>query len=63
MTFQQLYYFYVVAECKSVTKAAATIYITQPALSMTLKKIEEELGTTLFEKHGRNIVLNDQGKT
>ncbi|MBR0090805.1 MAG: LysR family transcriptional regulator [Lachnospiraceae bacterium] len=62
MTFQQLREFCKVAECESVTKAAEELFITQPALSMTLKKIEAEIGKPLFDRQGRYLHLNDAGK-
>ena len=40
--------FLCVAECGSISQSAEQLYISQPAVSMTIKKLEESLGTTLF---------------
>lgn len=44
------------------TKAAAVLSITQPSLSHSISELEKELGTLLFEKHGRNIRLTKYGR-
>lgn len=62
MTFQQLREFCIVSQYENVTKAAETLFITQPALSMTLKKIEAEVKLPLFDRRGRYIYLNENGK-
>ena len=40
--------FLCVAECGSISQSAEQLYISQPAVSMTIKKLEESLRTTLF---------------
>ena len=45
--------FLAVAECKSISKAAAQLYISQPAVSMTIKKLEDSLHATLFIRKPR----------
>ena len=45
--------FLCVAECGSISQSAEQLYISQPAVSMTIKKLEESLGTTLFLRNGR----------
>lgn len=62
MKLNQLYYFKKLAETQNFTKAAKALYITQPSLSYSIKCLEEELNTPLFEKKGRNIVLTKYGK-
>lgn len=62
MEFQQLHYFLVVAKYQHMTKSAELLHIAQPALSQCIKRLEEELGTTLFDRVGKRIVLNDCGK-
>lgn len=57
-----LKYFKSVAETLNYTQAAENLYISQPALSMTIKKLEKELNTELFIKKGRNIILTENGK-
>lgn len=46
----------------SFTRAAKQTFRTQGAISMQMKKLEEETNQTLFIKEGRNLVLTDQGK-
>lgn len=62
MELQQLKYFYVIAQCESLTKAAQKLHTSQPSLSRSLHALEDELGTPLFDRIGRNIVLNDAGR-
>lgn len=57
-----LYYFYQVAKSGSVTAASLILQIQQPALSIMLKKFEENIGFPAFEKKGRNIQLTDKGR-
>lgn len=54
--------FLCVADCKSISKSAKQLYISQPAVSMTIKKLEENLNTTLFLRKPRGVVLTDSGK-
>lgn len=62
MEFLQLEYFKTIAECQHITKAATKLMVSQPSLSNTLARIEGELGVQLFDRQGRNIVLNDFGR-
>lgn len=50
-----------VAKEQSFTNAAKQLHITQPTLSRQLAMLEEELGTTLFERKGRGVILTDDG--
>ena len=61
MELLQLQYFITLAECQHMTRAANTLMISQPSLSNTLSRIEKELGVKLFDRQGRNIVLNYYG--
>ena len=61
MNFQSLVYFKTVAELQHYTKAASTLFITQPALSKAIHNLEVELGVTLFQKEGRNVTLTPSG--
>ena len=54
--------FVVVADCSSVTKAAARLYLTQPAVSAALRRLTSSVGAPLFVKHGRGLVLSSQGE-
>ncbi len=51
-----------VAELGSLSKAADRMRIAQPALSRQVRMLEEELGTRLFVRHGRGMVLTEQGR-
>lgn len=62
MELQQLKYFCTIAECENLTKAAQKLHVSQPSLSRSLHALEDELGTTLFDRVGRNIVLNNAGR-
>ncbi|AJE53931.1 LysR family transcriptional regulator [Paenibacillus polymyxa] len=62
MELLQLKYFQTVAYTEHFTNAARQLNIAQPSLSLTIKRLEEELGTTLFERKGRNIQLSSSGK-
>ena len=62
MTSEQLRQFKVIAECKNMTKASELLYVTQPALSMALRKLEEELVCSLFLRDGRVLKITEDGK-
>lgn len=51
-----------VADCGSISKAAEHLYISQPAVSMTIKKLEENLSATLFIRKTRGVALTEEGK-
>lgn len=52
-----------VAECGSITKAAKAFYVTQPAISNALAKLESELGVRLFFRDKRQgLILTDTGR-
>lgn len=62
MELLQLKYFRVLAKEEHVSRAAEKLYISQPSLSLTIKKLENELGVKLFDRVGRGIRLNPYGK-
>ena len=62
MDILQLKYFLVAAEYEHMTKAAHSLHIAQPALSQSIKHLEEELGVILFDRKNRSICLNASGK-
>lgn len=57
-----LYYFSIIAKEKSISKASQVLHVTQPALSHQLKQLEEELDCKLFDRVGRGLELNLNGK-
>lgn len=63
MTMQQIKYFVTVAKCMSFTKAAAQLFITQPALSRHIKNMEEELNIQLFVRTANGIRLTPAGSS
>ncbi len=62
MELTQLRYFRAAAEANNFSEAAEKIHISQPALSLAVKKLEEELGIPLFERSKNKINLNDAGR-
>ena len=62
MNFLQLRYFLIVAEEEHITRAAEKLHIAQPSLSTSVRRLEKELGVPLFDRQGRNIVLNANGR-
>ncbi len=61
-TLQQLRLFEAVASHGSYTRAAEAIHLTQPAISIQIKRLEEGLGVSLFEQMGKKIYLTAAGK-
>lgn len=62
MDIRELRCFYYVADLGSVTRASASLHVTQPAISRTIKALEEELGVALFERNGRGVTLTAAGR-
>ena len=62
MDLLQLKYFKVVAEQEHITKSAKLLMVSQPYLSAIVARLEEEMGGQLFDRDGRNVVLNEYGK-
>ena len=63
MEIRLLRYFSAVAEARSFTRAAQALGISQPTLSHQVRKLEADLGTTLFERAARNVTLTSAGAT
>ncbi len=53
--------FYTVAKCGSLTRAAEELYISQPAVSQSIKQLETQLGVSLFNRTHRGMELSAQG--
>jgi DNA-binding transcriptional LysR family regulator len=62
MEWHQLEYFRLVAQLQHITHAAEQLSISQPALSRSISKLEEELGFPLFDRRGKNVILNHYGQ-
>ena len=62
ITIRQLKVFREVATLQSFTRASKALYLTQPAVSMQIKQLEEAVGLKLFEKQGKQISLTDAGE-
>lgn len=61
-TLKQILTFIEVAKDRSVSKAADRLFVTQPAVSMQLRQLEDAFGIALVESAGRNIQLTDAGE-
>lgn len=62
MELLHLKYFQMAAKYEHMTKAATELNISQPALSKTIARLENELGAPLFHRQGKHIYLNPFGK-
>jgi len=63
MELHQLRYFCAVAEAGSFSRAAEQSHVSQPSLSQQIMKLEDELGTRLFDRLGRSVRLTETGQT
>ena len=62
MELNNLRYFYEAAKCGHITKAAENLHIAQPALTKSIKVLEDELNIKLFYKAGRGVKLSEYGE-
>jgi DNA-binding transcriptional LysR family regulator len=53
--------FYTVANAGNISKAAKELYISQPAISKSIQKLEESLGCKLFSRSSRGVLLTEEG--
>lgn len=62
MDFNQIRYFLALTETLNFTRAAERCYVSQPALTQSIKRLEDELGGALFLREGRNTELTSFGQ-
>lgn len=62
MNINQLKYVLAVADSASMREAATKLFISQPALSASIRELEEELGILIFERTNKGIFLTDEGR-
>lgn len=62
MTLSELKYIVAVAKEKHFRKAAEQCFISQPTLSVAIKKLEEELGVVIFERRKQDVLITDIGQ-
>lgn len=62
LTFRQIEVFNAVARLQNYTRAAEALYMSQPAVSMQVKQLEESVGLPLFEKVGKMVHLTEAGR-
>lgn len=59
---EQYYNFYMVAEYGSISKAAERLYVSQPAVTKSIKNLEGNLGVILFHRTSKGVTLTGEGK-
>lgn len=62
MELEQLRMFLAVAECKSFTEAAKRLFVSHSTTSRAVSALERELGTDLFRRHSRSVILTPAGE-
>lgn len=62
MSFKKLKYIITIAECRSISKAACELFISQPSLSSILSNMEKDLGVSLFDRSTNPISLTYAGE-
>lgn len=61
MNINQIKYVLTVARSASMREAASKLYISQPALSASIRELEDELGILIFERSNKGITLTEAG--
>lgn len=62
MDWDKLRIFHAVADAGSLTHAGDALHLSQSAVSRQIRALEESLGTTLFHRHARGLILTEQGE-
>ena len=62
MDWDKLRIFHAVADAGSLTHAGDSLHLSQSAVSRQIRSLEESLGTTLFHRHARGLILTEQGE-
>lgn len=60
--FNRIWQFIAVAKCGTLSAAAEQLFVSQPALSRSMRQLEQELGVPLFDRQKSKIALNENGK-
>ena len=63
MDFSQVRYFLTLTETLNFTRAAEQCHVTQPSLTQSIRRLEDELGGDLIHRDGRNTRLTGLGRT
>ena len=58
----QLECFKMAAQMQNISEAAEALHISQPSLSQTIRRLEEDIGYPLFDRRGKRIYLNENGE-
>lgn len=61
LNYNQLYYFFIVANLGSIKEACKELHLTQPSISAGIKNLETNLGVQLFNRGYRKLTLNSNG--
>ena len=62
MNINQLKYILEIANCSSLRDASTKLYVSQPALSASIRELEEELGILIFERTNKGILITEEGR-
>jgi DNA-binding transcriptional LysR family regulator len=63
MTLKELSFFYKLSENPQVTQVAHELKISQSAISLAIKSLENDLGEQLFDRVGKKLILNERGRS
>lgn len=62
LNYHHLYYFWMVAREGSITQACQKLHLSQPTVSTQLQHLENVVGTALFQRNGRKLILTETGQ-